>query len=406
VAQGSRAQGLIAEIRIAGGVEILAAPGWYGARIEKRGARPMEPVEPVDDDEASYEEFMRRPSTAPDVGVDLRGFATREQAELVGGQVNGFVQMCGRFLNLRRLKQVIVAWNYDETLAGLDRGVPVARPLTATRDALGVGIAMAPAILDEGEARSVIVFNALHMSIFAEPERTDLEEQKNEMIYTIIHECAHVHDLEMREKCLPGVVLKLQHGPRDELLYGLIDPCWDEYIACRLSAPFAKESTLRGYEEVFCKSLDGARSNADAAIRQYRMHRDIQRLLDEAAGSYKRLLTYGAYLIGHLDGLGRDVNDAAPEAMTAIERNDWFKPFFDRLKMELQAMHANYGAWEGMAVYEPLKRLADEVLKESGIEIQARPDGGAYINVPFRAGTIPSLAEQIAFRSANGDISA
>ena len=365
----------------------------------------MEPVEPVDDDEVSYEEFMRRPSTAPDVGVDLRGFATREQAELVGRQVNGIVQMCGRFLNLRRLKQVIVAWNYDETLAGLDRGVPVARPLTATRDALGVGIAMAPAILDEGEALSIIVFNALHMSVFAETERPDLEEQRNEMSYTIVHECAHVHDLEMREKCLPGIVLRLQLGQRDGLLYSLIDPCWDEYIACRLSAPFAKEPTLRRYEEVFCKALDGARLKADAAIRQYRMHRDVQRLLDEAAGCYKRLLTYGAYLIGHLDGIARDLNDAAPEAMKAIERNDWFKPFFERLKIELQAMHAGYGAWEGMAVYEPLKRLAYELLKDSGIEIQARPNGGAYINVPFSAGTIPSLAEQANFRATeNGGV--
>ncbi len=363
----------------------------------------MESVEPGDDDEFSYEEFMRRPSTAPDVGVDLRGFATREQAELVGVQVNTLIQVSGRFLNLRRLKQVIVAWNYDETLAGLDRGAAVARPLTATRDALGVGIAMAPAILDEGEARSVIVFNALHMSVFAEPERLDLEEQRNEMFYTIVHECAHVHDLEMREKCLPGIVLKLQLGPRDGLLYSLIDPCWDEYIACRLSAPFAKEPTLRGYEDVFCKSLDGARFKADAAIRQYQMHRDVQQLLDEAAGSYKRLLTYGAYLIGHLDGLGRDLNDAAPEAMTAIERNEWFKPFFERLKTELRAMHADYGAWEGMAVYEPLKQLVYELLMASGIEIQAHPNGGAYINVPFRAGTIPSLAEQADFRPTEGD---
>lgn len=357
-------------------------------------------IEPADNEEASYEEFMRRPSTAPDVGVDLRGFATKEQAEVVGAQVNGFVQMCGRFLDLRRLKQVIVAWNYDETLAGLERGTSVNRPLKATRDALGVGIAMAPAILDEGEARSVMVFNALHMSVFAEPDGPGLEELKNEMIYTIVHECAHVHDLEMREKCLPGVVLKLRLGPRDGLLYGLIDPCWDEYIACRLSAPFAKESTLRGYEEVFCKSLAGARAKADAAIRQYRMHRDMERLLDEGAGTYRRLLTYGAYLIGHVDGLARELNDAAPEATKIIDQNNWFMPFFERLKAELQAMQSNYGAWEGMAVYEPLKQLAYELLRENGIDIQARPDGGAYISVPFRDGTIPSLAEQADFRIA------
>ncbi len=360
----------------------------------------MEPVEREDDEELSDEEFMRRPSTAPDVGVDLRGFATREQAELVGAQVNAFVQMSGRFLNLRRLKQVIVAWDYDETLAGLSRGAPGARPLRATCDALGVGIAMAPTVLDDGEVRAVMVFNALHMSVFAEAERPGLETQRNEMIYTIIHECAHVHDLEIKEKCLPGVVLRLQLGPRDRLLFGLIDPCWDEYIACRLSAPFAKESTLRGYEEVFCKSLDGAQPNADAAIRQYRMHSDVDRLLDEAAGRYKRLLTYGAYLIGHAEGLERDLSDAAPEAVNAIARNSWFRPFFEKLGTELRMMNTNYGAWEGMGVYEPLKQLGYELLRDRGIEIQTRPNGGAYISVPLRDETIPSLAEQMEFRLA------
>ena len=135
----------------------------------------MEPMEPAEDADPGYEEFMRRPSTAPDCGVDLRGFATKEQAEQVGSCVNGFIQMCGRIFDLKRLKQVIVARDYDATLAALERGATVSGPLKATCDGLGVGIAMTPTILDEGEPKSVIVFNALHMSVFAEPERADLE---------------------------------------------------------------------------------------------------------------------------------------------------------------------------------------------------------------------------------------
>lgn len=361
----------------------------------------MEPAEASNDDELNYEEFMRRPSTAPDVGVDLRGFATKEHAERVGEAVNGFVQLCARIFDLTRLKQVIVAWDYDETLAGIDRGVPVGRPLKATRDELGVGIAMAPAVLDGGEARSVLVFNALHMSVLAEPEKPEMEEMKQEMIYTIFHECAHVHDLEMKERRLPGVVLRMQLGQRDGMLYGFIDRCWDEYIACRLSAPFARESTLRAYEDVFCKSLDGAKASAEAAIRRYRMHRDIERLLDEAAGGYRGLFAYSSYLIGHLDGLDQDWDEAAPKAMEALGRNDWFEPYFERLMAELRKMHANYGAWESMSVYEPLKHLGYEFLRDRGIDIQAKPDGGVYVAVPLSPETLPSLAEQIAFRAAN-----
>lgn len=360
----------------------------------------MEPLEPAEDADPGYEEFMRRPSTAPDCGVDLRGFATKEQAERVGASVNGFIQMCGRIFDLRRLKQVIVARDYDESLAVLERGAPVSGPLKATRDGLGVGIAMTPTIIVDGEPRSVIVLNALQMSVFAEPERADLEEIRNEMSYTIIHECAHVHDLEMRVKCLPNVILKLQLGPRDGILFPVADACWSEYIACRLSAPFAPASTLQGYVEVFGKSLEGAVGTANAAIRQYRMHRDIERLLGEAAGIYKRLLTYGAYLVGHVDGLSRSIEDAAPDAMRAIERNSWFKPFFERLRRDLSALYGVYGEWKSLEVFEPLMRLVYELLKDRGIDVQAKPDGGAYVNVPFSEGTIPSPSEQIAFRLA------
>lgn len=360
----------------------------------------MEPMEPAEDADPGYEEFMRRPSTAPDCGVDLRGFATKEQAEQVGSCVNGFIQMCGRIFDLKRLKQVIVARDYDATLAALERGATVSGPLKATCDGLGVGIAMTPTILDEGEPKSVIVFNALHMSVFAEPERADLEGLRKEMGYTIIHECAHVHDLEMRVKCLRDVIMKVQLGPRDGILFPIADACWSEYIACRLSAPFAPDSTLQGYVEVLVKSLEGAVGTADAAIRQYRMHHDIGRLVGEAAGVYKRLLTYGAYLVGHVDGLSQSLGDAVPDVMSAIERNGWFKPFLERLRSELQALHGTYGEWESLEVYEPLKRLACELLKDRGIDVQAKPDGGAYIDVPFREGTIPSLSEQAAFRLA------
>lgn len=360
----------------------------------------MEPMEPAEDADRGYEEFMRRPSTAPDCGVDLRGFATKEQAEQVGSCVNAFVQMCGRIFDLKRLKQVIVAWDYDATLAALERGAPVSGPLKATCDGLGVGIAMTPTILDEGEPKSVIVFNALHMSVFAEPDRADLEGVRKEMGYTIIHECAHVHDLEMRVKSLRDVILKVQLGPRDRILFPVADACWSEYIACRLSAPFAPDSTLQGYAEVFAKSLEGAVGATDAAIRQYRMHRDIERLLGEAAEVYKRLLTYSAYLVGHVEGLSQSIGDAAPDAMRVIERNSWFKPFFEQLRNELEALYGAYGEWKSLEVFEPLKRLVYELLKDRGIDVQAKPDGGAYINVPFREGTVPSLSEQAAFRLA------
>jgi hypothetical protein len=53
--------------------------------------------------------------------------------------------------------------------------------------------------------------------------------------------------------------------------------------------------------------------------------------------------------------------------------------------------------WNGLEIYEPVKQLADELLKLGGIDIQPRADDGAYVHIPFSAETMPTLGEQIAF---------
>jgi hypothetical protein len=99
------------------------------------------------------EEFAQRPSTMPPIGIDLYGFATTDSANSVGAKVQGFLYLLGKILNLKRLMRVIVAYNYEEMLAGIDRGTSVSQPLAATNNGIAVGIAMTPAVLHEGEPR-------------------------------------------------------------------------------------------------------------------------------------------------------------------------------------------------------------------------------------------------------------
>lgn len=102
-------------------------------------------------DEKAAEEFARLPTTTPAIGLDLYGFATTEEANALGEAISSWLYMLGKFLNLKRLLQVIVAYDYREKLAGLDRGTTTSKPLTATNDAIAVGIAMTPTVLREGD---------------------------------------------------------------------------------------------------------------------------------------------------------------------------------------------------------------------------------------------------------------
>jgi hypothetical protein len=59
----------------------------------------------------AMEEFARRSSTMPPIGIDLCGFATTDLANSVGAEVQGCLYHFGKLLNLKRLIRVIVAYN-------------------------------------------------------------------------------------------------------------------------------------------------------------------------------------------------------------------------------------------------------------------------------------------------------
>lgn len=350
-------------------------------------------------DESWAEEFDAIPSTLPPIGIDLSNFATEAEARALGQEIQGLLTIFGKVLDLRRLKQVLVAYNYDEALAGVAREPAATGPLTATRDDLAVGVAMTPTVFDEGVPKAVMVINAAFVQVLAQEPKADNADAQARAAYLLAHESAHVHDLEKRASSIPDSLLKTTLSLRESVRFRTAMGCWEEYIACRLSAFMGKELIRANLEETFCSALDVARDRANAAIRQYRMHADLSRVTQEVTDQYRRLAVYAAYLQGHIDGMDQPRDEAAPKAEEAVERNAFFKPFYSRLHECLRAMYASYGNWTGLDVYEPLKELAEELLKVGGFEFHRKPDGSEYVNLPFTAETTPTLEEAFAYRA-------
>ena len=248
----------------------------------------------------------------------------------------------------------------------------------------------------DGEAISVMVLNAAYMEVLVAAETPENAALREQMIYTMAHECGHVHDLDVRATSMPDIILKQRLSFRDGILFGIASGCWDEYMACHLSAFIARESALRPLEDTFCAALERARDRANAAIRQYRMHSDVSGVTKEVSEIYKRVMVYGAYMVGHIDGIEGEVWRSS-RSNGCVRSTAIFQASFSRLCDELRAMHGTYGQWKGLEIYEPLKQLADELLKASGIGIQPRADDGAYVHIPFSAETMPTLEEQMAF---------
>jgi hypothetical protein len=357
------------------------------------------PLQPESPEDALNREFEQQESTFPGVGIDLCGFESKELAQDVGNAVGCYLSSFGKLFNLKRLSRVIVAYDYNGALAGIDRGIETSEVLTPTQDEIAVGIAMTPAIIVNGELASVMVLNAAHLIVLAYPEKPELKEHCYRMAHVLAHECGHVHDLDVQARAFPNVLFKIKLPYKDEILFRVATACWGEYIASRLGAFMGSDLTIRELEDTFCAVLERAKADADKAIRQYRMHGDVSRVAREVTEGYKRLLVYASYLLGHLAGLEGALEELAPKAVQLVERTSYFEPLFRSLQEDLRAMHSTYGYWETIAVFEPLKQLAEKLFEAGGLQIQSKGEG-AYITIPFTPDTTPSFQEMLEFRQS------
>lgn len=322
------------------------------------------------------------PSAPDNIPVSLRNFADREAAERFGHLIANTIRTISCYLDLERLDGITVAYDYDAALAELDRGCETSEPLqrTASDEMLGVG--MAPAVLRDGVVKGHVVFHAP----FVLPLEDDKNEHFGEALYLVAHECAHVEDLKHRDICFPGTILQRRVANQEEALFEpTIGALWEEYAACRASAVFGNKQAA-AYEESFVNMLRKARANANEAIRSYRLHGTINRVLEEAGRPLCEPLRLAAYLLGHLDGREMDMT-AVPQAKAVLSSSD-YGPSIARLGEELRKLWSRRGTWTSSVEFTPLKDIAWDVLARGGLILSTLPEGRLYVDIPFAKETM------------------
>lgn len=348
-----------------------------------------------------YDEVSARPSTLPEITISMTNFAREEDARILADIIRGFLSFYGKVMNLGGLDRVWVTYDYQGTLANLERGFDTQDKLTPTNDEIGVGIAMTPAVLVDGRPKSVIVLNALHMMALTQPENEDLKPYYRQMAYTLAHECGHVHDLAAKVQSLPEFWLKLKLNRYDALLFEVAEACWSEYIASRLSAFMSPVELTGQYETTLCEQLEKGVPAVRNAIRQYRMHGDVPRVLSETSYVVKKILVYASYLFGQLHGLDQSLKEA-PKVKELLQSDPEILALLLRLESELSRLESTYTNWESFEVFDPLKQIALELYEAFGMEIESRGEAGLFVNIPLSEATVPNVGEQLEFLARRG----
>lgn len=338
-------------------------------------------------DESRDEKHESEQETTLPVGINVKldgPFESEEEARNFGYRLLSVMQIMGRTMDLSGVDGVTVSASYHQALAELDRGKEGLRTLTATDEEGGaIGVAMAPAVLRDGQVKTHLVFN-VHVILGLQDPEGDMFQL---CVHTVAHECAHAMTHTAFDRCFPNVIL--QEGManyvdryRDEVT----SACWEEYAATRISADWGADP-MDGYIETFTRALAEANDAADNYIRAYRTHADLDQVLAEVPPIYANLIKWASYLIGTMHGLEKAVADI-PVLAEALKTH-WFAQYFEKLEEAYSTIWSRFGEWTERSEFDPVGNIAVEVLEEGGIFLTKTDDDGAKVDIPFRPNNTP-----------------
>jgi len=327
------------------------------------------------------DKFLAKPSSVKETVIFISCDMSKEDGQALFDKINYWVTpFFGRFWNLELLEEIIISPNYHAALSQVDLGYQRPQPLSATKDVLTEGVAMAIPVVRNGKMAMNLVLNADILAPL-------LDEENEHFILArsiLAHECAHIHDLAEKQKAFPNELLQHEcfekYGTRDFQIQQIAFACWGEYAACRLSADWAPENEISILQDNLHSVLDGIDERIKQHHREYTEQGDLLRLFNSIFLEVGNLAKYTSYLLGHLDGIEQDYETAVPATFALVQATPFFVPLFDELKSTLQTMWNSYEEWSSYEIFGPLEQFAENILMAGGVLPEDVPEG-LYVHV-------------------------
>lgn len=335
-------------------------------------------------DDPEEQQAALPPSTVPSCPLSFRGLGDNQEWN------NRFVQnfqdvliTCGRYMDLSLLDGVTIGFDYDDALASVDLGYESTVAKQYTNEGGLIGVAKVLRVKRDGTIKVHAVFNANVVGALAEEGEFFWPS-----VNLVAHELAHVQVISWFEAHSPGVMLAPYQG--DWAIASLRDVAhtiWEEYAACRLSAPFGQGDVVaHGYAQTTELAVAGAMENAREAIKAFRLHGEVDQLLVEIAGRVANPLKMAAYLMGHTDALEEDFD---ADGRLPITQASEFWPVLRNLLIALRAAWENRHAWHGIEGVDGIVEVVQQALRTAGVSLRLEP-GGSQVHAPFSAATMPN----------------
>ncbi|TKV78934.1 hypothetical protein FDV58_24855 [Bradyrhizobium elkanii] len=303
-----------------------------------------------------------------DMQISVSGFNEDDGTKLGNVIAEIIKKVCAAGIDLSALEGVTVTPNYREMLSAFDTGLPT-RP-TPTAEKFANGQAMAVTCKRGDDFKSHLFFDADILS----PLLFGTEPERALATNVLAHELAHVYDSGRLAKELAN-----QPFPNDLTgwLFLMTNATWSEYFACLVTAE--TDPSLDDYITTFLNALGQYPEAIREQIAAYRRHSDTQRLMDFVQGRVSLLFKFAGYVLGNLDGTGRQLAQTHPDAWQSIQ-DAGFSEAWIGIASALQRMESGR-PWQNISIYDELGRAALGYLNSLGMF--PRNDGDRiYVAIP------------------------
>lgn len=183
----------------------------------------------------------------------------------------------------------------------------------------------------------------------------------------LAHEAAHVEHEGHLYRTFPAIYGRpIPCGDRSCQTFLKAMDVWSEYAACRSSAMFRPEAAQE-FERVFCRALEDTLCTCNQRITAYRNDRNAPHLFVDIQQLFGDAFICAGYFLGHLDGLGLDMKQDAPQASAFFAKHFEIGKLMYRLRQTLDELWRNEYGWPSTEVFSPIYEIICAMMALHGL---------------------------------------
>ncbi len=173
----------------------------------------------------------------------------------------------------------------------------------------------------------------------------------------LAHEAAHVEHEGHLYRTFPEIYGRpIPCGDRSCQTFLKAMDVWSEYAACRSSAMFRPEATQE-FERVFCRALEDSLFACQQRVAAHRADGNAPDIFMDIQQLFGDVFICAGYFLGHVDGLGLDIQRRAPRAIALLEKHPEIADLIDRLRRTLHELWLSEDGWTSIEVFSPIYEI-------------------------------------------------